>query len=348
MIAVGLAAVVVTAYIIWKQMANHGAVQGGGLPVETYQLVPQELVEDLLAVGTLEASESVVIRTEVAGKVANIAFQEGQPIKKDGLLLSIDDRTYASEVERTGAAVELNRLTLERQSELRKSGATSQQLKDEAQAAVRQSAASHESAKITLGKTKITAPFDGIAGLRTIAIGDYLQIGDSITTLVAVDQMKVQFTVSEKYFAGLQQHAPLFVTVDAWPGKTFEGQLYAIDPNIDPATRNVTVKALLNNSDSALRPGMFAYVRLTLHTQSDALLIPEEALIPKGSQMNVMKVVDGKAKAAEVIVGVRQKGMVEIKKGLQAGDVVITAGHMKVQEGMPVQPVPAATKAMAQ
>lgn len=330
-------------YWAWKRVGTPGVAVGGGLPVETYTIAPKELVEDLLAVGTLEATESVVIKAEIPGKVATIAFQEGQPVHKDDLLVGIDDRVYASEVARTQAVSELTRATFERQNALQKSGATSQQLRDEAEAGVRQSAATYEAAKVTLEKTQMKAPFDGIVGLRKIAIGDYLQVGDAITTLVAIDHMKVQFTVPEKYFSGLKVDAPLFVTVDAWPGKIFEGQLYAIDPNIDPETRNITVKALLNNPDSALRPGMFGYVRLPLHTQHDAVLVPEEALIPKGNEMQVMTVVDGKAKMVSVNTGLRQKGQAEITKGLQIGDIVITAGHMKVQDGMPVQSIPKAS-----
>lgn len=340
----------VTGYYMWKHREPTPPQQGRGMPVETFIVAAQPLAEEFHAVGNLEASEAVVVRTEVPGKIAAIHFTEGQPVKKDELLLEIDDRMYVQEVERTRAAYDLSKLTLDRQTELSKSGATSEQLKDEAQAAMVQSKATKESAELMLERTKIKAPFDGIVALRKIAVGDYLNVADAVTNIVAVDPMKIEFSVPERYFSSLQEGLKLYVSVDAWPGLEFEGHVYAVNPEIDPETHNITAKALLKNQaigekekvGGYLRPGMFGYIRLTLNTKPSVLLIPEEALIPKGDKMSVMKVVDNKVQTVEVTLGVRQKNMAEITSGLENHDMVITAGYMKVQEGMPVTSIPRA------
>ncbi len=127
--------------------------------------------------------------------------------------------------------------------------------------------------------------------------------------------------------------------VDAWPGREFEGAVFAIDPAIDADTRNINAKANLHNPERALRPGMFATIKLRVRENDMALLIPEETLIPKGKQQHVMKLVDGKAQTVEVKIGTRRDGKVEITEGLATGDIVITAGHMKLQDGMPAQPM---------
>lgn len=345
-IKAGAALVLVVAgigYGVWHIGKKDGALpQGGGMPVQTYKVVPQKLADDVFTVGALESSEAIEIKTEIAGKVAEIHFAEGQPVKKGDILLDIDNRNLQQECERTEAAYTLARLTYERKSELRKSGAVPVQIKDEAEAAMREKKAAYEDARISLEKARIMVPFDGIIGLRGISVGDYLEVGDTIAPLVSVDPMKVQFAVPEKYFSALKEGLPIEVTVDAWPDRKFFGNIYAVDPEIDPDTRNIIAKAIFSNAQRDLRPGMFAYIRIQISTRNDALVVPEESLIPQGQQMVVMKVEEGKAKMAPVTVGIRKNAYAEIVSGIKAGDVVITAGHMKVFEGMPVQPMPAA------
>jgi membrane fusion protein (multidrug efflux system) len=328
------------AYYFWMLKSGAVAPQNGGLPVITYRVEPTSLSDDIVAVGTLAANEGLTIRSEIAGKVENIQFAEGQEVHKGDLILEIDDRSYQQEVERTKASYELAKSTFQRQNDLSKMGATSKQARDQATSAFLESKAAYEKANIDYEKTKIMAPFDGIIGLRAISIGNYLSVGDVITELVAINPVKVEFTVPEKYFSVLQNGLQLYITVDAWPNKEFAGSLYAINPNINPDTRNITAKALIPNSDNMLRPGMFAYVTIHVSINDNALMVPEESLIQDAQKTSVVTVVDGKAKTVEVKIGTHKNGMTEIVSGLQAGDLVISAGHMKVRDGMPVTSIP--------
>ncbi len=317
--------------------------QGSGLPVVAYTVTPQPLHADITSVGTLEAGEAATLRAEVPGMVAAIYFTEGANVKQGDLLLEIDNRTYQQEYNQAKASYELARLTEQRRRKLLKNDFVSAQAADEAVAGLSQTSAAMQAAKVRLEKTRITAPFDGVVGMRTLSVGDFLNVGDAVTEVVALDPMKVQVAVPERYFSRVKDGLPVTLSVDAWPGQSFAGVLYAIDPNVDAGTRNVTIKAMVRNKGQALRPGMFARVSLSLGITDNAILIPEEAVIPKGDAASVMKVEEGKAAPADVALGLRRDGKVEVLSGLAAGDVVITAGQMKVGPGMPVTVIPADT-----
>lgn len=321
-----------------------GAPQGGGLPVVAYTVVAAPLSAEISNVGTLEAGEAASLRAEVPGTVAVIHFTEGAPVKKGELLLEIDRRTYQEEYNQAKAAYELARLTESRRRKLLKDKFISEQAVDEATGGLRATQAAMQAAKVRLDKTKITAPFDGVVGLRDLSVGDFLNVGDVITEVVALDPMKMQVAVPERYLARLKDRLAVSLSVDAWPGREFSGELYAVNPTVDSNTRNVTIKAVIRNKDGELRPGMYARVNLSLGESESALMIPEEAIIPQGEKASVMKVVEGKVAPTEVALGIRRDGKVEVLTGLAAGDVVITAGHMKVGPGMPVTVLPAEEK----
>jgi membrane fusion protein (multidrug efflux system) len=340
-IVVAIIILAVAGYYLWNMKKGAGGPQqGGGLPVVTYKVEPKPLSEDIFAVGTLQANESITVKTEISGKIERIEFTEGQLVQKGDLLLEIDSREYEQELERTKAVYELAESTFNRRNDLSKIGAASKQDRDEARSALTESKAAYEKANINYEKTKIQAPFDGIIGLRSVSVGDYLNAGANITGMVSINPVKVEFSVPEKHFSVLREGLPLFLTVDAWPNKEFLGEIYAINPQIDPDSRNITAKALVPNEEKLLRPGMFGYVTIHVSIKDNALMIPEEGIIPNGDKFSVMKVVEGKVQPAEVKIGTRKSGMVEITEGVAEGDLVITAGHMKVQPGMPVTAIP--------
>lgn len=310
--------------------------KGGGIPVVTYSVVAAPLKAEISNVGTLEAGEAASLRAEVPGTVAEIHFNEGTPVKKGDLLLAIDPRTYQEKYNQAMAAYELARLTENRRRKLLKNKFISAQAVDEAAGSLRGTRSAMEAAKLRLEKTKITAPFDGVVGLRSLSVGDFLTVGDTVTDVVALDPMKMQVAVPERYLSRLRDRLAVRLSVDAWPGREFGGELYAVNPTVDANTRNVTIKAVIRNEDFALRPGMYARVNLSLGESENALMVPEEAIISQGEKVGVMKVVEDKAVPAEVTLGLRRDGKVEVLTGLAAGDVVVTAGQMKLQPGAPV------------
>ena len=306
------------------------------MPVKTVEVSTQSFSRELNTVGTLTSDESASIRPEISGRITAIFFAEGKTVLKDDILLKIDDSIAKSELQQAEASYELNKLTFDRINELQKKGATSIQSRDEAYAKFRESEAILELAKTRLEKSTIRAPFEGMAGLREVSEGDYVETGQIITYVEAIDPIKIEFSVPEKFFADIKLGQSVFISVDAYKGKEFEGAIFAIDPKVDPETRNIRIKASAANSEALLRPGMFAYVTIRLGKKEDAILIPEEAIIPSGKGSSVYKVIDGKAVLTDVETGLRNKAMVEIIQGLSAGDEIITAGQMKIRDGMPV------------
>ncbi len=191
-------------------------------------------------------------------------------------------------------------------------------------------------AEAKLAKLTILAPFTGIIGLRSVSVGDYVKEGADMVNLEAVDPLKVDFRVPEIYLTQLQVGQTLQLTLDAMPGKTYEAKVFAINPLLDAAGRSVVIRAQVANQGTVLRPGMFARVRLLTRDSQDAMVVPEQAIVPQGDEWYVFRVVDGKVQRTKVGIGQRRDGKTEIVSGLQDGDVVVTAGQLKLRDGVPV------------
>ncbi|WP_051360561.1 efflux RND transporter periplasmic adaptor subunit [Desulfuromonas sp. TF] len=311
-----------------------------GMPVEAALVTTAPVNRELSAVGTLQSDESVVVSAEIAGRVEQIAFSEGEQVKAGQVLLRLDDSVLKAELDRSAASLGLSRANYKRAETLLKDRAISERERDEAYAKWQLDEATLRLAEANRAKTVIRAPFTGRLGLRNVSPGSYLRPGDSIVTLDAIDPIKVDFRVPEGFARQVKVGQSLQVNVDAVPGRTFSGEVIAVSPQLDAQGRSMLLRARLSNEEKLLNPGMFARVTLVLEEKAEALMIPEEALIAQGDSQLVYKVVDGKVEAAPVKLGIRQKGRVEIMEGVQAGDTVITAGHLKVRPGMPVTVLP--------
>jgi membrane fusion protein (multidrug efflux system) len=315
--------------------------------VEAAPVTAVPAVRELNAVGTLQSNESVVIATEIAGRVAEIGFAEGERVKAGKILLRLDQSVLAAERDRAKASLGLSEANIRRAEILLKDQAIAERERDEAYAQWRLDEATLRLTEAQLAKTTIRAPFEGLIGLRKVSLGGYLKAGDPIVTLDDIDPIKVDFRVPELHADQLRVGQTVSLTLDAAPGRTFTGKVYAIDPQVDANGRSVLLRARVANEKGVLRPGMFARIALELEKRAEALMIPEEALIAQGSKQMVYKVVDGKVEAAPVKIGLRSKGLVEVVEGLRQGDTVITAGQIKVRPGMAVTILPAATAAAA-
>ena len=194
-----------------------------------------------------------------------------------------------------------------------------------------------------MGKTVIRAPFAGVVGLRKISPGAYVSPGQDIVRLESIDSLKLDFRIPETFLARMGKNQVVNLQVDAFPKEKFSGSVYAIEPSIDEQTRTILARARITNTGGKLRPGMFARVSLVLDTHANAVLIPEQAIVPKGQQSFVFRVIDGKAKLTQVTTGKRSDGEVEIVSGLAASDVVVTDGQMKLQDGFGVMTGPPPT-----
>ncbi len=295
------------------------------------------LAKAITAVGSLRSDETVVVRPEVSGRIAEIGFNEGQPVAKGSSLIRLDQSIQRAEMQQAEANLALAKSRIERTRDLAAKGFLSAQAKDEAESNFKVSQAAYELAAARLTKLEIKAPFAGFVGLRMVSVGDYVKEGQDIVNLEAIDVLKVDFRVPEIFLKEISVGQSLQLTLDAVPDKTFTGKVMAINPLLDANGRSVVIRAVVKNTGVTLRPGMFARVTLFSSQQENGMTIPEQALIPIGDDVFVFKIADNRALRTKVDIGQRRTGFVQIVRGLSPGDVVVIAGQPKLRDGAPVK-----------
>ena len=304
-----------------------------GIAVEATKVKPVRMAQGLTAVGSLRSDESVTIRPEVPGRISEIGFREGQRVAKGAMLIRFDTSVQRAELEQAAANLGLSKSRIERSRDLFNKGFISAQARDEAESNFKVAQATYDLSQARLTKLEIKAPFSGIVGLRMVSIGDYVKDGQDIVNLEEIDPLKVDFRIPEIYLKQVAAGQSLQITLDAFPNQTFQGKVFAINPLVDTNGRSIVIRAMVKNTESRLRPGMFARVRLLFSDERDAVAVPEQSLIPVGDDQYLFKVVDGRAQRFKVEIGQRREGQVEILQGLVAGDLVVTAGQLKLRDG---------------
>lgn len=322
-------------FMLHKKNAQHdaGGKQKGPQTVVTATPQLRDLKIVINAVGSLVAGEDTGIHAEIAGQIKNILFQEGQPVKKGDVLIEMDKSLIETDLMRAKAALDAAKANFTRDEKLKSSGFVADQQYEASRAALQSAEAAVANAEILITKSSLRAPFDGIAGMRSVSPGDYAALGEALTSLVSINPLKLEFTVPEKDYAAVQQGQEISFTVDAFPTETFKGKIYAVDPRINAENRNFAVKAEIPNDAGKLRPGMYARIRLDTATKSGAMMIPEEAIVPEGTDSYVYVAMNGKAQRKKISIGERQSGEVQVTEGLTTEDRVITAGTMKLKDG---------------
>ncbi len=324
--------------------ANAPAPGGGGkpsgMPVMAAHVEVGNFSTELTAVGTLLADESVIIRSEIDGRVVTLPFQEGQAVKKGARLVSLD----SSELDAALAAAKADQRTeisrYDRAQELFQKAFISGEALDVARNNMARTKARVQQEQARLSKTVITAPFDGVVGLRLISPGAYVKAGEDIVRLENISAIKLDFRVPETHASQLKKGQEVAVAVDAYPGDRFTGKIFALEPVVDERSRTVLARAQVPNNEAKLKPGMFARVIVLLENRPGALIIPEEAIVPLGKDAFVYRIKEGGAtEITQVQIGARRPGQVEILSGLSAEDQVVTEGAMKLQMMPPGAPV---------
>ncbi len=306
------------------------------MPVRAAPVKVGTVATEVSAVGTLLGNESIMVRPEVAGRIDAIHFNEGQVVARGALLVTLDSAEVKAQLAGTTADERLNKQRADRAEELYKKNFISQQALDDLREAYKKSTARRQEDEARAAKTEIRAPFGGIIGLRLVSTGAYLKAGDDIARLDNIDTVKLDFRVPETYLGKFSRNQSIRLLVDAYPGQQFSGQVYAIEPAIDEKTRTALLRARVPNHGAKLKPGMFARVTLNLGTRDNAILIPEQAVVPRGDKNFVFRIAGGKAQMVAVALGSRTPGEVEVVKGLSPGDVVVTDGQIKLQDGVGV------------
>lgn len=311
-----------------------------GLPVKAEPVKVGPVQNEITAIGTLLPAESVVIRSEIPGRVVSLNFQEGQGVSKGAKLVSLDPSEYQARLAGSTADATKERQRYERTKELLAQKFVSQDAVDVAKGSMDVALAKQQQDEVALAKTTITAPFGGIVGLRLISPGAYVKAGDDIVRLENVGSLKLDFRVPELYVSKLKPGLSVSIRTDAFPNDVFEGRIYAIEPTVDEKSRTVLARAQVPNGQSKLKPGMFGRVSILLESRPKAIIIPEEAIWPQGRDAFVYRIVDGKAMLTKVQLGIRRPGEVEVLQGLGENDVVMTDGQMKMKDGAPVMVLP--------
>ena len=307
-----------------------------GLPVKAVQVKVGPVVDEVTAVGSLLADESVIIRPEIDGRIVGLHFKEGQAVKRGQKLVTIDASEYAAQLAAIKAELRTEQQRHTRAQELYEQKFITKEALDVQAGAVDRLQARVQEAQVRVDKTVVRAPFSGIVGLREVSPGAYVKAGADIVILENLNSIKVDFRIPEVHLSKVTPNQPVALRVDAFPGEEFQGRVYAVQPAVDEQTRTALMRARVANKGFKLKPGMFVRVALTMSTRPDAITIPEEALWPQGRDNFVFKVVDGKAMLTKVELGNRRPGEVEINEGLAPGEVVVTEGQIKLRNGAPV------------
>lgn len=310
---------------------------GGAAPVEVVELKPVRVLEAITAVGSLRSNESVVLRPEVSGRIATIGFRDGQAVRRGQLLVGLDAALNEAEVAQARAEFDLANSNLKRTEDLASKNFVSSSAQDQAASNVQVAEAKLKVAEARLAKMRIVAPFDGVVGIRNVSIGDYVKDGTDLINVEDIRTVKADFRLPERYLPQLKAGLPVELTADALPGSRYAGTVDAINPRVDASGRSLEVRARLDNTDGRLRPGMFARVRVLLGDRPNALMVPEESVVPLGEDFFVYTVADGKAKRVRVKLGVRRDAQVELLEGVSAGEQVITAGIRVQRDGQLVR-----------
>ncbi|HEU4623061.1 MAG TPA: efflux RND transporter periplasmic adaptor subunit [Burkholderiaceae bacterium] len=307
----------------------------GPVVVEAVRVTKTSLVDDLNAVGAVRSNESVVLRPEISGRIAALGFREGQRVKRGDVLVQLDDSIARAELQQAQAQLALAKSNYERTADLARQNFVSESAKDQAASTLKIQESAVLLAQTRLAKSAIRAPFDGTVGVRQIAVGDYVKEGQDMVAIEDTATVKIDFRIPERYLGQVRVGQRFIVETDALPGRQFDLTVGLIDPQVDANGRSVLVRGRINNADAALRPGMFARVRLVFDERANALTIPEEALVPAGSTNFVYRVSDVSgtlvAQRLQVQTGLRRDGRVEIREGLQANDLVVVAGQIKLR-----------------
>ncbi|MDT8998446.1 efflux RND transporter periplasmic adaptor subunit [Paucibacter sp. APW11] len=307
-------------------------------PVEAQPVELRVLAEESQAVGSLRARQSVMLKPEVSGRVVKLGFSDGQRVRRGQVLIQLDDSLQAAQLQQAEAQAGIARTQLQRNRELLAQSFVSASVVDQAKAALDVAEAQVALNRAQLERMRIVAPFDGVAGIRQVNLGDYVKDGAALLSLEDASSMWVDFRLPERDLPRLRKGQSVSLTLDAMPGRSFEARVEALDAQLDTAGRSMLVRARLDKSAPELKSGLFARVSVRLGERAEAVLVPEEALVPQGGKQFLIKLVDPKAELPltekiEAKLGQRLPGKVEVLAGLKAGDWVVTAGQSRLMRG---------------
>ena len=360
-IAIGLVVLVLGGIIVYNKVlhpapgaggpgasgggGNKGATGKGGaadlggkgqtLSVNGFVVVSQRLKEDIVSSGSLLAAEQVDIYPEISARITQLNIREGQPVTAGALLVKLFDADLRAQLQKLQAQADNARRTEDRNKQLLARGGISQQEYDIVTTNLRSSLADIDLVRANLQRTEIRAPFSGVIGLRNVSAGAVVSPSTLIARLQQTTSLKLDFSIPEKYGQSVRNGSPISFSVDG-SREPSQGVVYAIEPGVDEQTRNLRIRARINNTTAKFRPGTFARVTLTIQNEQ-SLVVPTQAVIPQTRTNQVILVKNGKAVFKDVKTGLRTAGSIQILSGVQAGDTVATTGLLFLKPDAPVK-----------
>ncbi len=313
-----------------------GGAGGFAMPVEVSPAIRDTVVDAIAATGQIEAIQSIELRPEVSGRITEILVREGQEVADGTPLFKVDDAELKAQVAQAEAERQLARQALERTKQLITQNASSTSDLEQSEAKSRGADANYDLLKTRLDRTVVRAPFGGVAGRRLVSIGTYVSPQTPLITLQSVNPQYASFDVPERYADRLRRGQLVSFQVAALPGRNFTGEVVFVDPVVALPGRTILIKARVPNSEHQLQAGMFIEARLATNIRPNAVVVPEDALLPMQGATFVWVVKDGKANQQQVSVGVRTAGWAEIHGGVVAGDQVVVGGLERLFPNAPV------------
>ncbi|HMC53955.1 MAG TPA: efflux RND transporter periplasmic adaptor subunit [Gemmatimonadaceae bacterium] len=318
--------------------AAGGGPGGGGfaMPVEVAAAIRDTVVDAIAATGQIEAIQSIELRPEVSGRITDLLVREGQEVGAGTALFKVDDAELKAQVAQAEAERQLARQALERTKQLIAQNASSTSDLEQAEAKSRGADANYDLLKTRLDRTLVRAPFAGVIGRRLVSIGTYVSPQTPLITLQSVNPQHASFDVPERYADRLRRGQLVSFQVAALPGKNFSGEVVFVDPVVSLPGRTILIKARVPNNEHQLQAGMFIEARLATNIRPNAVVVPEDALLPMQGATFVWVVKEGKATQRQVTVGVRTAGWAEVQSGVEAGDQVVVGGLERLFPNAPV------------
>jgi membrane fusion protein (multidrug efflux system) len=334
-----IALVTLVLFAACKDAESRADGGGGGPPpmaVEAAAAVQDTVVESIEATGQIEAVQAVELRPEVEGRITEILFREGQEVAQGAPLFKVDDAELKAQVAKAEADRDLARQALERTRQLIAQNASSAADLERAEANARSNDAQYDLLRIRLDRTVVRAPFGGVTGRRLVSLGDFVNSSTKLVSLQTVNPQRAAFRVPERHASRLKRGQVVEFHVAARPGRAFTGDVEFVDPVVELPARTILVKALVPNGQRLLQAGMFIEARLATEIRTNAVVIPEDAVLPLQHANVVWVAADGKADRREVTLGVRTAGFVEVLSGVRAGELVVVGGAERLFPGAPV------------
>jgi len=334
-----VAAVIVYNKILHPKDATPKGPAGGPpkeMMVQAYVVSPQLLENSIQASGTLLASEEINLQAEIAGKIVMLNLQEGSQVSKGTMLAKLYDADLQAQLKKLILQRETAHKTEKRLAQLLTINGVGQQEYDNALTQLNNITADIEILQAQISKTEIRAPFNGVIGLRNVSNGAYITPATVMASLQQTDPLKIDFTIPEKYSTSVKKGDVIQFEADGFNQK-FSGKVYALEPKIDEATRTIRVRALIQNANARLTPGMFVKVNLGLAKLDNAFLVPTQCIIPEARNKKVIIVKDGVAEFRKVETGLRTESYVQITNGIASGDTVVATALMYIKPDMAVK-----------